>query len=321
MPIVFSSNNNYVPYMSTAIQSIMENSNSNREYIFFVLHKEIVSESMDLLKSQVSLFHNFSIEFINVSDLITKYTLFVSRHITVEAYFRFFIPEMLNEYQKAIYIDCDMVVCTDIAELFDIDLNNHLIAAMRDIDVINWYYGSKHSNKVKGFRNSLPLLKNPENYFCDGLCVFNTDIFSKTITTDSLFELAVSRDWDYHDQDVLNILLEGKVYFLSFHWGIYKPKGIQYLPENYRNEFLDAKTDPKIVHLVNKPWKQDFYTPHFELFWKYATRMPFLPIIINQMTPSIELSLQKKVLSYIAKRKIGLKFLLFDCIKAWIFRK
>ncbi|MCL2374330.1 MAG: hypothetical protein FWC65_03705, partial [Treponema sp.] len=135
IPIVFASDNNYVPYMSAAMQSIIENSSMNRKYVFFILHNKITNEAIDLLCKQISPYKQFAINFIDVTEYISKYSLFISRHITVETYFRFLIPELLSDYQKAIYLDCDMIVCTDIAELFDTNLENYLLAATRDISV------------------------------------------------------------------------------------------------------------------------------------------------------------------------------------------
>jgi len=321
IPIVFASDNNYVPYMSATIQSIIENSNQSRKYIFFILHRTISNESASLLNKQVSPHQQFSIEFIDVTEYVSKYDLFVSRHITVEAYYRFLIPEIFYKYEKAIYLDCDMIVLADISELFDIDLGNHILASTRDITVLNWHYASKVSKKVAGTRNSLPIMKDTSNYFCDGLCFFNIPLFRNTVSQTELFDLAMANEWDSHDQDVLNILCEGKVLFLPFHWGFYKSNDFEYFPENYKNEYIDAMKHPKIIHFTSKPWKS-YYGYRFESFWKYATRSPFINNIINNMRSNnmLEQPIKKMVLGFIKKRRFGLKFILFDCVRAWIFR-
>ena len=320
IPVVFASDNKYVPFMSAAIQSIVENSSQNREYIFFIFHKEIKNDTMELIIKQISPYNQFSIEFINVSDYIGRFDLFISRHVTIETYFRFLIPELLCEYQKVIYLDCDMIICADIAELFDISMDNYIIAAMRDITVANWFYASRLKKNTAGFRNSFPKLKNPSDYFVAGLLVFNIPLFRKTISQEELFEVAISNEWDWHDQDVLNIIAEGKVFLLSFHWGVYIPDNIDYLPENLKNEFYAAEKNPKIIHFVIKPWKFDFYIQHFEHFWKYATRTPFINTITNTMDiPKIH-SYKGRILLNISQRKLGFKFIFFDCIKALFFR-
>ena len=321
IPIIFSSNNYYVPYMAVTLQSVMENAVPNRKYILFIFHREITNDNIDLLKKQVSFFPHFSIEFINVNQYINKYDLFVSRHITVEAYFRLLIPELLSEYPKAIYLDSDMICCTDIASLYDINLKNNLIAAVRDIGVA-WYYSPNHSEYINTFYSVLLNLKNPDEYFCDGMCVFNIELFRKTISTDKLFELAASREWQVHDQDVLNYLCEGKTLLLPYHWNLMVTPNEKYLPEHLQTEYNKAKINPKIVHY--KPWNCENYILHFELFWKYATRTPFISTIIERMKSKDFISNEsfiERIISNIMYRKsIGLRFILFDCLKAWLLR-
>jgi len=324
IPIVFAANNYYVPYMAAAIQSVMENAAHNRQYIIYILYQDITDDNISLLKNQITHFLQFSIEFINVNKYISKYNLFVSRHVTVETYFRLLIPELLCEYQKAIYLDGDMICCTDIASLFDIDLGDHLFAAVRDLGVA-WYYSPNHSEGMKTIYSSVLLqLKKPDEYFCGGMCVFNIQLIRKTISTDKLFELAVSREWQVHDQDILNYLGEGKTILLHYHWNLMLTSNAKYLPEPLQNEYNEAVENPKIVHY--KPWNCENYITHFELFWKYATRTPFIAIIIERMKPKGLIfkdkeSYKERIILNIKHRDgIGIRFIIFDCLKAWLFR-
>jgi lipopolysaccharide biosynthesis glycosyltransferase len=322
IPIVFSVNDFYVPYMASAMQSIMENANRNRRYSFFVLHLGIDTANIELLKTQIGYFPQFSIEFINAAKYIQKYNFFVSRNITVEAYLRLLIPELLSEYHKVIYLDGDMICRVDIASLFDIDLENNLLAAVRDTGV-SWYYSPNHTAEAKKICEVLLNLKKPDEYFCDAMIVLNTDLFKKTISTDKLLQLAESREWQVHDQDVLNYVAEGKTLLLPFYWNFMQTAYAKYLPNHLRKDYLKAEKNPLIIHY--KPWNSESYTPFFYLFWQYAPRTPFINVIIERMKDKElinTLSLQEKLLDNITRRKgIGIKFILFDCIKAWLFRE
>jgi lipopolysaccharide biosynthesis glycosyltransferase len=307
--------------MATMIQSIMENADQNRQYVFYILHQEINDDNMELLKKQISLFPHFSIKFINVTQFISRYNLFTSRQITVEAYFRLLIPELLSEYQKAIYLDGDMICCTDIASLFDINLDNYLLAAVRDIGVA-WYYSKKSKERTYLYASVMLRLKNHDDYFCSAMTVFNIELFRKTITTEKLFELAMSREWQIHDQDILNFLAEGKTLLLPYHWNFMYTEWAKYLPEYLRQEYNDAGIHPKIIHY--KPWKKEFNIPHFQQFWKYATRTPFIDEIIRRMEAKKLISsetIQEVIANNIESRNgLGLRFIL-NCAKAWLFRK
>jgi lipopolysaccharide biosynthesis glycosyltransferase len=322
IPIVFAANNYYVPYMATTMQSIMENADKTKQYVFYVLHREITNDNINLLKNQIASFPQFSIKFIDVTQHISKYNLFTSRHITVETYFRLLIPELLSKYQKAIYLDGDMICCTDIAALLDTNLDNYLLAAVRDVGV-SWYYSPEHSEDRKVLYSVLLQLKNPNEYFCAGLMVFNLELFRRTTSTDELFKLAASREWQVHDQDVLNFMAHGKTLLLSYHWNFMYTYLSQYLPSSLKQEYDEAQINPKIIHY--KPWNIENNIPHFELFWKYATRTAFIDIIIERMETkgfiTITRSLPEKILDNITHKKgIGLRFILIDCIKAWLYR-
>ena len=325
IPIIFAANNYYVPYMATMIQSVMENAGYERQYVFYILHQEIDNNNIELLVKQVSNFPQFSIEFINVSSYISKYNLYVSRHITVESYFRLLIPELLPECKKAVYLDGDMICCTDIAELFDINIEKYLLASVRDTAVaLN--YSKKEEKYIKSRHQVLLNLKNPDEYFNGGMCLFNIDLFRNTITTKELLELAASRQWPVHDQDVLNYLADSKVLLLPYHWNCMTMPLAEYLPKDLWDNYCDAKKAPKIIHYnAVKPWNCYTYIANFELFWKYATRTPFTGDIIERMKSkelTSDKSLKDMVISNILNRNgIGIRFIIFDCIKAWLSRK
>lgn len=323
IPIVFSANNYYVPYMAVTIQSVMENASQDRQYSIYILHQEIKNDNMELLRKQVSSYHQFSIEFINVMEYIDKYDLFVSRHITVETYFRLLIPELLTKYAKAIYLDGDMICCTDIAKLLDINIEGYLLASVRDTAVA-LYYSKLEEEYLKSRHQVLLNLKDPSTYFNGGMCIFNIKLFHDAISTEDLFKLAASRKWEVHDQDVLNYLSEGKTLLLPYHWNYMPMPFSEYLPKCLSDEYNDAKQTPKIIHYAVKPWNCYGYIDNFELFWKYATRTPFIGVIIGRMKVKEFISnksFKARVLSNIKRRNgLGIRFVLLDCIKALLFR-
>jgi lipopolysaccharide biosynthesis glycosyltransferase len=217
-----------------------------------------------------------------------------------------------------------MICCTDIAHLFDINLENNLLAAVRDVGVA-WYYSPNHSEEMKALYSSVLLhLKDPSEYFCGAMCIFNIELFRKTIPIDKLLELAASREWQLHDQDVLNFLAEGKSLLLPFYWDFMFTPYAKYLPEHLQTEYNEAKKNPGIIHY--KPWNEENYIHYFELFWKYATRTPFINDIIKCMDAkhliTDSMSFHDRILQNITKRQgIGIRFILWDCLKAWLFRE
>jgi lipopolysaccharide biosynthesis glycosyltransferase len=322
IPIVFSSNDYFVPNMSANMQSIMENAKKDKKYCFFVLHKDLSKEYMNLLEEQISVYVNFSISFISVSEYFDGVNFFMSRGLTVEAYFRLLIPYIFSEYDKILYLDGDMICLTDISVLFDINLDNIMLAAIGDTN-INGHYCAKNSEYLK-LHTVLPNLKYPLKYFNSGLILFNTAVFRNSISWNEIVEISLSQNFYCHDQDILNLITDGQILTLPYHWNFMYTDKAKYLSENLFNEYVEAKKSPKIIHFIwKKPWERDYYVPYFEYFWKYATRTPFIDVIVKSMYDKniIYENFREKVLSNIHQRRIGLKFILLDCIKAWLFRK
>ncbi|MDR0409672.1 MAG: hypothetical protein LBH18_04670, partial [Spirochaetaceae bacterium] len=99
VPIVLCTDDNYVPFMSVTMQSIMENAKEG-DYKFFILYKEISSSNIEILKNQVEKFSRFSISFVNVAEYFAGQNLKPGGHLTVEAYFRLAAPYILTDYKK-----------------------------------------------------------------------------------------------------------------------------------------------------------------------------------------------------------------------------
>jgi lipopolysaccharide biosynthesis glycosyltransferase len=325
IPVVFPSDEYFIPYLATTMQSIMENSDKKKKYAFFVLHGDISQPTMDKLKKQISFFPQFTIDFINVSHFLEGYNLFVSGHITIETYYRLLIPELFVDYKKVIYHDSDMICRVDISELYGIDLGENLLAASRDILGICRYYMYFKNKKLIG--TDQISLQDADNYFNAGLLLINIIQFRSAFILKDLLNFALSKEWRSYDQDVLNVLCKGRVLFLPLSYNFNKDDNAAiYLPEKIKKEYLETIKNPKIIHFMGpskKPWNNTTYVPYFELFWKYANATPFIDTIVSRMYEKklvLSISLADTIISNIKHRGgIGLLFIL-RCFKAWISR-
>lgn len=306
IPIFFSTNDNYLPIVSVMMQSIMENALQDRSFKFIILHSDVSQNSMKKISNMVAKFHNFTINFVNFSQVIKDCNFFVSRHITVETYFRLWIPFKFPQYEKAIYLDGDMVCNADISQLFDIDISDYLIGGVRDIAVA-WYFSPKkyQTMKYRKIYEYMLSMENPENYINAGMLLINCKKFREKYLEKDVIDTIFLREWQVHDQDVINFLTQNNVLHISYEWD-YMPCGwAQYLPENFKQDYQSAENYPKIIHF--KPYSDWYYIPHFEKFWKYATRTPFIDEIVNKVNKNgiLEKGLDEKIAETI-KNRIGL---------------
>lgn len=283
--IVFSSNNDFIPCLSVMIQSIIDNSVKNKKYDILVLNKDILPLSQKVLSEMVSGYTNFSIRFINVTEYIDGIKFYTANrdNITEEAYYRLLIPWILDErYIRALYLDGDMVALTDVTKIFDIDLKGNIIAAVRDYwGICNCYIPN---DSMKEYRKSIGI-KKIDNYIISATILFDLEKFRDYITLDKVFGIVEAKQWKQHDQDVINIIMQGKILFISPSWGYMSDYGNnKYLPKYLQEDLKQNEDHINIVHFggVRKPWSK-LYVDYHMLFWQFAYRTPYFSFLLNKI--------------------------------------
>ena len=135
VPIVLSANDKFSPYLDIMIRSMVANASPERQYDIIILYNDISEKNQHRISMAVKGRTNISIRFIKVCEYFDSKKLFVDQHLSVETYYRLIIPEIMPNYHKILYLDCDMVADHDVAELYDMDLKGAVIGAAKDIDV------------------------------------------------------------------------------------------------------------------------------------------------------------------------------------------
>lgn len=291
VPVVMSANEEFVPYLTTFIKSVMDNSTTANNYDLVVLHKNISADNIDIITSMVSEYKNFKIRFFNISSFLKDIKLFVDKHLTVETYFRLLIQQILPKYNKVLYLDCDMVVKADVAELYNENMDGYLLGAVKDID----YAGVENcDNERQAYTRNVLKMKSPFNYFQAGVLILNLDEFRNKFTVEELLRVAGSYEWKHHDQDVLNYLCEGSVKFIDQKWNVvmnWKEENkcrmdiLKDAPRDIYISYTEARRNPKIIHYAGhqKPWNESGcdFAQHF---WSYARKTPYYEMILSSMT-------------------------------------
>ena len=204
--LVFACNELFVPYLSVALQSILVNASPNRHYDIVVLTRDITPKSMITLTQQASKYH-VGLGFLDVDAALGDIRLPHHGHFRPETYFRLLAPTLLDNVEKAIYLDSDIVVCADVAELFDTDVTGYLLAATRDADTIGQIDG--YDPTVYSYLKDQLGMSEPHDYFQAGVLLMNLEKFRQTITAEELLDIATERTWRWLDQDVLNKVVDG----------------------------------------------------------------------------------------------------------------
>ena len=290
VPVVFAADNNYVPMLATTIYSMLKNASPSRSYDVIVLERDITEENKHYVKGFLAQFPNAVIRFFDVSRYLAGFHLTTSNaHISVETYYRFIIQEALPFYTKLLYLDCDLVVNGDVAELFDTKLGDNAIAAVPDIDFIgnlNMKNGERAEYVSKQLR-----MRDAYGYFQAGVLVMNLDRMRKIHTVHEWLEIASKPGYIYNDQDILNVECEGLVTYLDYSWNVMhncagRVNGVfDFAPANVYKAYMTSRKAPKIVHYAgfDKPWKNP-WCDFASLYWNYAQETPFMAQMIATMS-------------------------------------
>lgn len=295
IPIVLAANEKFVPYLSVTIQSIISNAIDYNNYDIFILHTDISENSQIILKSMVDIYTNISIRIINVDYIIKKYSLTgptAINHITKETYFRFLIQDVLKNYNKVIYLDCDLVVNEDIAKLYNEDVDGYMVAGVYDADMIGQL--NIDNGKLMIYLSKVLNMKNPYLYLQAGVLVMNLKEFRKKHSISEWLGIASAKKYNFADQDILNKECHGKIRYIDMSWNTliecYNQRYriiIKNAPLNILLDYETARKDPKIIHYAGgqKPWNTrsvDFS----EYFWRYARNSPYYEEILCTLLSS-----------------------------------
>ena len=267
IPIFFTIDNSYAPYISVAIQSIMENASKNYNYKIIVLHQELSKENIEKISSLEK--ERFEIKFVYMKDGLDSITDRVENRLrcdyfTLTIYFRLFIADMFPEYDKGIYIDSDIVVPGDISELYNIDLGNNIIGACSDKSVVDVPELAKYMEEAVGVSKY--------EYINSGVLLMNLKEMRKKEFSKRFLELLNKYHFDCiaPDQDYLNAMCNGKILYLDENW------------DAMPTEEKEPLKNPKLIHynLFQKPWCYDDIQ-YEEYFWKYAKKSRYYEQIIE----------------------------------------
>ena len=294
IPIIFASDNNYVPYLGVTIKSIIENASDVNNYDIIVLESSISQYSKQVLQLLKENKKNISIRFFNVSDFLNKRKFFTSRYLTIETYFRLFIPEIFKNYEKLIYLDCDIIILDDIAKFYETDINDYLIGATHNLASLYavLYNCNVFDRPFTDYCKNVLKMTNPIDYFQAGVLLFNVKkMREQNIQEKALKMVSSGYDFIMHDQDILNSLCSNQVKLLSQEWDLFNCYSeedhsiqvINHFPKHIKEDYLNAKKNPKLIHYAGtyKVWQHPEveYAHHW---WKYARMTPFYEQIMYQ---------------------------------------
>ena len=258
IPICFATDDNYVPFLTVALASLLDNASKENFYKIYVLTSHLSDENINSIKKHEV--ENCSIEIVHLTKELDKVQdMFHLRdYYSKETYYRIFIPNLFPQYDKVLYLDCDITVLGDVSELYNTQIHGYYVAAAQEEVMQTFEVFGNYVEQADGI--------NRKEYFNAGILLINARRWRNKHIAERFVDLLDRYTFRVvQDEDYLNVLCKGNVKKISLDWN----------KTSYKNDDFDDK-DLKIIHWkINwRPWKYKdvLYEEHF---WKYAKLTDF----------------------------------------------
>lgn len=252
-----------------------DTADSNQPYDFHILSDNISQESQDrfqILAESLSQIYPCQITIHKVSDKEFHKTPTLNGNHS--AYLRLKVASTLPKtIKKCLYLDTDMLILSDIRDIFNTNLDDYLLAAVGDFHTsrILPAYAGKTSY---AFDATQP-------YFNSGMLLINLEKWRKEQIENKLLDFLATYQVVYHDQDAINAIAKDRILKLSPKWNamlLFKIAieewtrakllfgiGEGQLPYT-REYFAQEVKSPAILHLcgdhIPKPWQSPYSKIH-----------------------------------------------------------
>lgn len=267
IPITFCFDNQMELAAGVCITSLLLNAEEDTFYDIFILHAEECSFENSLINELPGKYLNCRITYRSVGSSFAS--AFEIRGITIAAYYRLLIPEVIPEYDKMIYSDVDVIFREDLKQIFDsTDLDDKYVGGVVD--------GANPGTGHKKYISSLGL--DPEEYIYSGNLIFNSAKIRQDGLVDKFIKEALKQNYIYQDMDVLNIVCKGGIKRMPPSFclctQITNCAVNQMEQPFYAMDELSEALSRGIVHYAGpKPWNQ--LCLNFDIWWEYYRKSIF----------------------------------------------
>ena len=273
MNIFWTVDDHFVPQLAAGICSVCENNRFANEIHLWVADFQISEDNKRKLTALAESYRR-EITFVRVGDLRSligfEFTVSGWRDVILT---RLLIDKLLPQtVHRVLYLDGDTIVRGDLSELWNMDMEGHVIGASAEPTV----------NKNR--RASLNLTD--QCYYNSGVLLINLDAWRENRTGERILRYYAQKDGKLFapDQDAINGALAGEILTLSPKYNFYNIfwyypyrtlKKLQ-SPAEYvsREVFQDAIRNPVIIHYLGeeRPWRKGNTHKYANDYFKYLSK-------------------------------------------------
>lgn len=262
--ILCATDDKYVPYCGIMLTSLFEN-NKELNFCIYILVEQLNNKSKNEFATLARIY-NQRIEIITVdSEILKNCPIRQGDHVSIATYYRLLAPKLLpSNIEKILYLDCDMIIDSDITDLYNVDINGYPIAMSLD----ETFFDDEKYQRLDYDKKYL--------YQNAGVALFNIKYWRDNNIVEKCFEY-ISNNADkiiFHDQDTLNAVLYKEMKLLPIRYNLQTGFLLTDYTRYYEDEMpeiLEATKSPVIIHFTgaSKPWFKGSRHPYRKRFMHY----------------------------------------------------
>lgn len=263
IPIFCAVDDGYAPYLAVALRSMRIHTSRPLQVHVLIEHlSDVHKENLCAMQDEM-----LSISFTDVSASLVTFgqALHLRDYYTKATYYRFFIPTLFPQYDRGLYLDCDIIVNDNIAKLYDSDLGGMPLGAIHEEVMATVDVFGRYAEQLLGISR--------HKYFNAGVLVMDLAKLRKIRLLEALDRLMTKHTFPVtQDQDYLNILFHDQVALLSATWN------------TTAFDHCDPTDVPALVHFkINfKPWHYSGIS-YENRFWYYAKKTVYYESILQEL--------------------------------------
>ena len=259
---------NYVPHAAAMLHSALANAGATVQ-VHFLHGPDLRGSQRDRLAAMVGR-QGAQIAFVPVPD--ERVAGLPTHDFTGKAtWYRIFLPELLEDVDRVLYLDSDLIVLDSLAVLWQTDLAGNHVAAVTNVIL------DHHAHRPAELG-----LPGPEAYFNAGVLVMDLGRLRAEGQGDAMAAYAHSHGagLEWRDQDVLNVVLGRRRLALHPRWNAMNALAFPQAERVFGAEVVaEARDRPAIRHFegpgANKPWHRRCDQPQRQAYLDHRSRTPW----------------------------------------------
>ena len=235
--IAYAPDNNVLSLTLVSMASVLKNAKKTDEIEFVILYSSLDEKYLPMFDNLQAI-KPYKLNTIKIDESIFD-GFPCPNWVTVEAWFRCLMADLLPNIDKVLYLDCDTIVRSSLSDLFKVDLEDNLVGVVEDVS----------RSKTNASRIALE----DNFYFNSGVMLINTKAWRKVNFFNYLKNIVMTDGKIGNDQDALNKACDSKKCRLSPKYDymhVWWRKNQHEYDEKYAKEFEKAEDNPIIVHFT-----------------------------------------------------------------------